>query len=42
MVVTRGWGGGKGRELYLMGMELQSCKMKRVLKMMVVMAAQHS
>ena len=42
MVVTRGWGGGKGRELYLMGKELQSCKMKRVLKMMVVMAAQHS
>ena len=42
MVVTRDWGGGRGRELCLMGMGFQSCKMKRVLKMMVVMAAQHS
>ena len=42
MVVTRGWGWGRSRELYLMGMELQFCKMKRVLKMMVVMAAQQS
>ena len=41
MVVGAG-GWGRSRELYLMGMELQFCKMKRVLKMMVVMAAQQS